>query len=120
MTKLELTSNKHMMQLGMKAADVKELDECYENEKESAIESGIQLRKSLKTDGLVDRHEQRQPPRPEVTEEIIGLEIEQLWMLEEADGSKVPQWCQDLVVAVKTKNRVHIQWTDNCLHEGDL
>ena len=61
-----------------------------------------------------------QPPRPEVNEEIIGLEIEQLWMFEEADGSEVPQWCQGLVVTIKTRSGVHIQWNDNCLHEGDV
>ena len=41
-------------------------------------------------------------------------------MLEEANGSKVPQWCQGLVVTMKTRNRVHIQWNDNCMHESDL
>ena len=42
-----------------------------------------------------------QPPRPEVGENLIGLEVEQLWIFEEEDGSKVSQWCQGLVVAVK-------------------
>ena len=50
---------------------------------------------------------------------MIGLEIEQLWMFEEEDGKKVAQWCQGLVVAVKTRNRVHIQWNADCLREGD-
>ena len=51
----------------------------------------FEVRESLEADGLADRQEQMQPPRPEINEEIIGLEIEQLWMFEEADGSKVPQ-----------------------------
>ena len=102
------------------AANVKELDDHYKNEKEAAIESAIQLRESLEADGLVHRHEQMQLPRPEVNEEIIVLEIEQLWMFEEANDSKVPQWCQGLVVTVKTRSGVHTQWNDNCLHEGDL
>jgi len=75
--KLELPSWKHMLQLGMKAADVEELDDRYEIEKEAAIESALQHRESLEAEGLADRHEKMQPPRPEVNEEIIGLELEQ-------------------------------------------
>ena len=74
--KLELPSQKRLPQLEMKAAHVQELDDHYENEKETAIESAIQLRESLEADGRADRHEKMQPPRPEVNEEIIGLEIE--------------------------------------------
>ena len=117
---MELPPRKRMPQLGTKAADVEELDDRYKNEKDTAIESTIQLRESLESDGLADRHEQMQPPRPEVNEEMIGLEIEQLWMFEETDGSKVPQWCKSLIVTVKSRNRVHIKWSANCLREGDL
>ncbi len=28
--------------------------------------------------------------------------------------------CQGIVVAVKTRNRVHIQWSESTLHEGDI
>jgi hypothetical protein len=55
------------------------------------LKVSFEVRESLEADGLADRQEQMQPPRPEINEEIIGLEIEQLWMFEEADGSKVPQ-----------------------------
>ncbi len=51
---------------------------------------------------------------------MIGLEVEQLWMFEVEDGSKVSQLCQGLVVAVKTRGRVHIQWNDHCLCQGDV
>ena len=53
-------------------------------------------------------------------EQLIGLEIEQLWIYEEEDGEKVPQWCQGVVVAIKNRSKVHIQWNKNCLHNGDL
>jgi len=33
---------------------------------------------------------------------------------------KVAQWCQGFVVAVKTRNRVHIQWNADCLREGGI
>ena len=77
------------------------------------------MRDTLEADGIVDRHERMQPPRPEVEENMIGLEVEQLWIFEEEDGSKVSQWCQGLVVAVKTRGKVHIQWNEDCLRQGD-
>ena len=53
-------------------------------------------------------------------EHLIGLEVEQLWIFEEEDGTRVKQWCQDLVIAIKTRDRVHIQGDEECLHDGDL
>ena len=78
------------------------------------------MKDTLEADGIVDRHERMQPPRPEVGENLIGFEVEQLWIFEEEDGSKVSQWCQGLVVAVKTRGKVHIQWNEDCLREGDI
>ena len=46
--KLELPYQKCMPQLGTKAADVKELDDHYKNEKEAAIERPFNLENHLK------------------------------------------------------------------------
>ena len=71
--------------------------------------------------GESDRHEKLQPrTRPEVDESLIGVEMEQLWEYTEPDGSKVLQWCQGIIVGIRTRNRVHIQWNQNCLCEGGL
>ena len=61
-----------------------------------------------------------QPPRPEVEEEMFGLEMKQLWMFEKTNGSKVPQWRQGLIVALKSRNREYIKWSANCLDKGDF
>ena len=29
------------------------------------------------------------------------------------------QWCQGLVVAVKNGNKLHVEWDDSCLRDGD-
>ena len=50
---------------------------------------------------------------------LIGVNIEQLWEFTEEDGTVVPQWYQGIVVAVKKNNRVHIKWDKKCLREGD-
>ncbi len=54
----------------------------------SAIEAAEKLREQLETEGEIDRYEKLQPSRPEVDEQLIGLEIEQLWIYEEEDGKK--------------------------------
>jgi hypothetical protein len=40
-------------------------------------------------------------------------------MFKEEDGSKVTPWCQGLVVAIKIRGRMHIQWNEDCLCKGD-
>ena len=42
-----------------------------------------------------------------------------MWKFFEEDDTEVLQWCQGVVVAVKSKNKVHIEWNDNCLRKGD-
>ena len=110
---MELPSRKDTPQLGTKTADVENLEGCYEAEKVSAIEAAEKLREQLETEGMIDTYEKLQPSRPEVDEQLIGLEIEQLWIYEEEDVEKVPQWCQGAVVAIKNRSKVHIQWNKN-------
>ena len=117
---MELPFRKDTPKLGTKTADVENLEGRYEAERTSAIEAAEKLREQLETDGAIDRYEKLQPSRPEVDEQLIGLEIEQLWIYEEEDGEKVPQWCQGVVVAIKNRSKVHIQWNKNCLRNGDL
>ena len=73
-----------------------------------------------KGQGISDRYERMQPPRPEVDANLVGLDIEQLWTFVEEDGTKVLQWCQGTVVAIKTRDRIHIKWREDCLHDGDM
>jgi len=99
-------------QLGTMTSDVEALEYCYENDKESAINKAVKMRETVEAEGVTDRHEKLQPPRSCVEETMIGLEI--------GGWKKVAQWCQGLVVAVKTRNRVHIQWNADCLLEEDI
>lgn len=116
---LELPSRRHTCQLGTMTADVDNLDTRYEVEKESIIAEAVKMRDELEAQGETDRYEKLQPPRPHIDESLVGTEIEQLWTMTEEDGKKFLQWCQGLVIAVKTNNRVHIQWNESCLREGD-
>jgi hypothetical protein len=74
----------------------------------SEIEAAEKLREQLETEGTIDRYEKLQPSRPEVDEQLIGQEIEQLWIYEEEDGETVLPWCQGVVVAIKNRNKDHI------------
>jgi hypothetical protein len=117
--KMELPSRKLTPQLGTKTPDVEALEIRYENEKKNAVVEAVRMREELEAQGIADRHEMLQPQRPQVDENLIGVEIEQLWMFVEEDGTTVAQWCQGIVVGVKTRNKVHIKWNENCLREGD-
>jgi hypothetical protein len=95
------------------------LDERYENAKDKASAEAVAMRDKLQDEGVIDRHEKLQPARPEVDEDLIGAEIEILYSYEDPDGSTTKMWCQGEVVAVQTKNRVHIEWDGSTLREGD-
>ena len=56
-------------------------------------------------DVQTNRYKKIQPDRPEVNEELIGAQIDQLWEFNELDGNKVNLWCKGKVVAInKGKN----------------
>ena len=118
---MNLPSRKHLPQLGTQTLDVAKLEERYESERETAVAEAIKLREQMENEGATDRHERLQPSvSPAVNEDLIGSEIEILYSYKEPDGSAVDQWCQGIVVAIKTRNRVHIQWRESTLREGDL
>ena len=50
---------------------------------------------------------------------MINAEIEILYSYVELDGSTKNMWCQGKVVAVRTRNQIHIEWDASTLHEGD-
>jgi len=100
--------------------DVDKLDGRYEEEKQNVIKEAMKLRDEPEATGTTDRYEKLQPSRPSIDENLVGLEIEQLWMFEEEDGTRVKQWCQGVVIAIKNRDRVHIQWDKECLRDGDL
>jgi hypothetical protein len=117
---MSLPSRKITKQLGTKTSDVDELDKRYEQEKESLISEAVKMRDDLEGQGISDRYERMQPPRPEVDANLVGLDIEQLWTFVEEDETEVLQWCQGTVVATKTRDRVHIKWREDCLRDGDM
>mmetsp|Transcript_26186 Transcript_26186/g.44648 ORF Transcript_26186/g.44648 Transcript_26186/m.44648 type:complete len:365 (-) Transcript_26186:8-1102(-) len=118
---MTLPSRKQTMQLGTKTLDVVDLDAAYKEDKEQAIEEAIGLRDRLENDGKSDRYEKCQPPKPKkIDSSLEGAKIEQLWILTEPDGTKVRQWYQGKVVAVKKRSKVRIKWNSECLRDGDL
>jgi hypothetical protein len=116
---MDLPARKYTPQLGTRTSDLDRLDERYENAKDKAIVEAVAMRDKLQHEGVIDRHEKLQPARPEVDEDLIGAEIEILYSYDEPDGSTLNMWCQGEVVAVRTKNRVHIEWDASTLREGD-
>jgi hypothetical protein len=50
---------------------------------------------------------------------LIDAEIEILYSYTEPDGSTKNMWCQGKVVAVRTRNRIHIECDASILCEGD-
>jgi len=60
-----------------------------------------------------------QPTRPDVNEDLIGTELELLYSYVEQDGRNKNMWCQSVVVAVLPRNKVHIEWEQSTLREGD-
>jgi hypothetical protein len=73
----------------------------------------------MEDDGIIDRHERLQPAQPEVDDDLINAEIEILYSYVEPDGSTKNMWCQGKVVAVRTRNRIHIELDASTLREGD-
>lgn len=116
---MNLPSRKYLPQLGEKTADVDVLEMKYEMEKDKAIEEAIQLREDWEGQGLTDRHEKLQPPRPEVDAKLVDKEMEILFAYKEPDGSINMMWCQGTVMAVKKNSKVHIKWDISTLREGD-
>lgn len=58
----------------------------------------------LEAQEKTDKYEKLQPFTPDVDENQVGLEIEQLWTVIMEDGRKFLQWCQGLVDTVKKTN----------------
>jgi hypothetical protein len=116
---MDLPARKYTPQLGTRTSDVDRLDERYEDAKDKAIVEAVAMRNKLQDEGVIDRHEKLQPARPEVDEDLIGAEIEILYSYDEPDRSTLNMWCQGEVVAVRTKNRVYIEWDASTLREGD-
>ena len=67
-------------------------------------------------DGKADRYKKIKPDRSEVNQELIGAQIDQMWEFNQLYGNKVNQWCKGKVVAIKKRNKVHIQWEEDTLY----
>ena len=75
---MSLPSQKKTKQLGTKTSDIEDLDKRFEDEKNSSINQAMKMRDNMEEQGLTDRYERMQPIRPEVDENLVGLQIEQL------------------------------------------
>jgi hypothetical protein len=116
---MDLPSRKVTPRLGQRTVDVEMLDERYEEERQRAIDEAVAMRAQLENEGVIDKHEKLQPARPDVDEKLIGVELEILYSYDEPDGSTKKMWCQGIVVAIRTRNRVHIKWDTSTLRDGD-
>jgi hypothetical protein len=98
-----------------------DLDQLHENKKQEAIKEAVDMQNQMEDDGIIDRHEHLQPAQPEVDDDLINAEIEILYSYSyvEPDGSTKNMWCQGKVVAVRTRNQIHIEWDASTLREGD-
>ena len=55
---------------------------------------------------------------PQMDESFVDSRIEQYCIYEEEDGTKIPPWCQGVVIAVKKSNKVKIEWNQKHQSEG--
>ena len=116
---MDLPSRKVTPQLGQRTVDVEMLDERYEEERQRAIDDAVTMRAELENDGVIDKYEKLQPTRPDMDANLIGVELEILCSYDEPDGSQKKMWCQGVVVAIRTRSRVHIKWDTSTLRDGD-
>ena len=117
---MNLPSRRKTKQLGKKTADLDVLDDRYEDEKRIAMDDATKLRDQMEASGVTDRYEKLQQKKaPAIKEAFLGTFIEQLWSFTEEDGKVVDQWCQGEVVGVMKNNKVLIEWSNDCLREGD-
>ena len=77
---MNMPSRKVAPQLRKRTADVAELEERYENEMQKAVEEAIKLQDQLEDEGIIDRYKRLQSTRHEVNEDLIGAEIEILYL----------------------------------------
>ena len=84
--------------------------------KDKAVEEVMKLREELEEQGMTDRHE-IQPPRPDVEEKLVDVEMEMLFSYDEPDRTSSNMWCQGTVVGVKKNDKVHIKWDGSTLRE---
>ena len=61
--------------VGTRTSNVGEWDERYDTENESIILKALKIRDVFEEQGETDRCKKLQPPRPNVDENIVGLEI---------------------------------------------
>ena len=116
---MDLPSRKVTPQLGQRTVDVEMLDERYEEERQRAVDEAVTMRDELENDGVIDKYEKLQPTRPDMDANLIGVELEILYSYDEPDGSQKKMWCQGVVVAIRTRSRVHIKWDTSTLRDGD-
>ena len=58
-------------------------------QKDNAVEEAIKLRKELEEQGKTDRHKKLQPPRPDVHEKLVNIEMEMLFSYDKSDGTLI-------------------------------
>ena len=110
---VDLPSRGDRGQLGTRSIDLDNLDAKKKKKESHLIEKAMEIKAGLDTDGNL------QPDMPGVNEDLVGKRIEQAWEYMEPSGEPVLQWCKGVVVAVGKNSKVHIEWDEECLREGD-
>lgn len=116
---VQLPSRGNRRQLGTKSKDLEKLDAKRKEKEVTFVELAHISREDQEMNGETDRYEKLQPMKPPVDEKLIDKRIEQLWEFFEPDGTANNIWCAGVVVAVKKNSKVHIQWEEKYLREGD-
>ena len=101
------------------SADIDRLDDWYKIEKEVAITFAEQLREDWDIDEKTCRYK-KEPPIPEVDSNLVDAKLEQLWVFTEPDGTEKFILCKGVVVVVKKRSIVHMEWDKDNLCDGDI
>ena len=68
---------------------------------------------------MTDKYEKVQGLQPNVDAKLLGARIEQLFKLTKSNFTMVMQWCQGMFVQIKKRDKVHIEWNEECLCVSD-
>ena len=104
--------------------DIDVLDNKEKGESDAFVIAAMARRKQLERDGFLCRHEKQQPKQPpELNEDFISTNIEQLWNFTKNNGTPERIWCKGTVVSVSNNRKypkIRIKWNTVYLRPGDL
>ena len=116
---VNLPSRGERQHMGTKSLDLEKMDSKKAKKEKQFRERAEKKREEWEADGKTDNYENLQPSKPKVDNDLINTRIEQRFDYDEPDGSVVPMWCRGVVVAVMKNSKVHIEWEEKFLRDGD-